>query len=116
MKDKNQHLQSLIKEARLGGGQDKIDKIHAKNCLTARERIDLLLDKDSFGEFDMLKQHRCIDFGMDDKQFLGDGVVCGMGTVDGRVVCVFSYDFTIFGGSLSETMAEKICKVMDTAA
>lgn len=114
--DKVDILTQKRKDARLGGGQDRIDKIHAKNSLTARERIDYFLDDGSFEEFDMFKTHRCQDFGMEKRQIPGDGVVVGHGTVKGRVVCVFAYDFTIFGGSLSKTMAEKICKVMETAA
>lgn len=114
--DKNENLAQLITSAKLGGGQDRIDKIHAKDLLTARERVDYLLDSYSFEEFDMFKNHRCTDFDMDKKQIPGDGVVIGHGTIDGRVVFVFSYDFTVHGGSLSETVAEKICKVMDMAA
>lgn len=115
MNDQLEHLQKLRAEARLGGGQQRIDKQHAKGSLTARERIDLLLDKGSFEEFDMLKTHRCTDFGMEAQKFLGDGVVTGHGTVNGRIVYVFAQDFTVLGGSLSETLAEKICKVMDLA-
>ena len=100
-------------QARLGGGQKAIDKQHARGKYTARERIDMLLDEGSFEEFDMFKLHRCHNFGMDKKQYLGDGVVAGSGTVDGRLVYIFAQDFTVNGGSLSETMAEKICKVMD---
>lgn len=109
------HLMKLRDEARLGGGQDRIDKQHSKGSLTARERIDLLLDPGSFEEFDMFKTHRCRDFGMDEQVFPGDGVVTGYGTVNGRVVYVFAQDFTVLGGSLSETFAEKICKIMDLA-
>jgi propionyl-CoA carboxylase beta chain len=87
----------------------------AKGKLTARERIELLLDDDSFEEWDMFKEHRCVDFGMDAESTPGDGVVTGYGTINGRLVFVFSQDFTVFGGSLSETHAEKICKVMDQA-
>jgi len=89
--------------------------MHSLGRLTARERIDLLLDKDSFEEFDMFKTHRCRDFGMDSKKFPGDGVITGYGTIDGRVVYVFAQDFTVLGGSLSETFAEKVCKIMDLA-
>jgi propionyl-CoA carboxylase beta chain len=110
-----EHLRKLRAEAHLGGGQDRIDKQHAKGLMTARERIDLLLDKGSFEEFDMFKTHRCRDFDMDKQVYLGDGVVTGHGTVDGRVVYVFAQDFTVLGGSLSETFAEKICKIMDLA-
>ena len=101
--------------ARMGGGQNRIDAQHAKGKLTARERIDLLLDDDSFEEFDMFKAHRCVDFGMDEQQYPGDGVVTGWGTINGRMIYVYSQDFTVFGGSLSETHAEKICKIMDMA-
>ena len=101
--------------ARIGGGQERIDAQHARGKLTARERIDLLLDPGSFVEMDMYVTHRCQDFGMDKKKVLGDGVVTGYGTVDGRHVYVFSQDFTVFGGSLAEGHAQKICKVMDMA-
>jgi len=101
--------------ARLGGGQKRIDTQHSKGKLTARERIEVLLDEGSFEEFDMFKAHRCTDFGMDKTQMPGDGVVTGWGTINGRMVYVFSQDFTVFGGSLSETHAEKICKIMDMA-
>ena len=113
--DQLDHLHKLRAEARLGGGQQRIDKQHEKGSLTARERIDLLLDKGSFEEFDMFKTHRCRDFGMDRLVYPGDGVVTGHGTVDGRTVYVFAQDFTVLGGSLSETFAEKICKIMDLA-
>ena len=101
--------------ARLGGGEKAIDKQHQRGKYTARERIDMLLDAGSFEEYDMFKLHRCTNFGMEKKQFLGDGVVTGSGTIDGRLVFVFAQDFTVNGGSLSETMAQKICKVMDLA-
>src|SRR5690242_13982976 len=101
--------------ARAGGGQRRIEAQHAKGKLSARERIDLLLDRDSFEEWDMFVEHRCIDFGMAEQQVPGDGVVTGHGTINGRLVFVFSQDFTVFGGSLSEAHAEKICKVMDRA-
>ena len=100
---------------RLGGGQARIDRQHAAGKLTARERIDLLLDTGSFVELDALVAHRCQDFGMEQQRIPGDGVVSGYGTIDGRLVYVFAQDFTVFGGSLSETNAEKICKVMDLA-
>ena len=109
------HLKKLREEACLGGGQQRIDKHHEKGLMTARERIDLLLDKGSFEEFDIFKTHRSRDFGMDKQVFLGDGVITGHGTVDGRIVYVFAQDFTVLGGSLSETFAEKICKIMDLA-
>ena len=101
--------------ARLGGGQRRIDSQHAKGKLTARERVELLLDEASFEEFDMFVAHRCNEFGMADDRPAGDGVVTGWGTVNGRMVYVFSQDFTVFGGSLSETHAQKICKIMDMA-
>ncbi len=113
--DKIQKLIDLRTEAKLGGGQKRIDSQHAKGKLTARERIEALLDDGSFEEFDMFVTHRCVNFGMETKKFMGDGVVTGHGTIDGRVVYVFSKDFTVLGGSLSETMAAKICKVMDMA-
>jgi propionyl-CoA carboxylase beta chain len=101
--------------ARLGGGKKRIDAQHAKGKLTARERIELLLDPDSFEEWDMFKEHRCTDFGMEKQTVPGDGVVTGYGTINGRLVFIFSQDFTVFGGALSEAHAEKICKVMDHA-
>ncbi len=101
--------------ARLGGGQRRIDAQHSKGKLTARERLEILLDENSFEEFDMFVEHRCIDFGMEQSTIPGDGVVTGHGTIEGRQVFVFSQDFTVFGGSLSEAHAEKICKVMDMA-
>jgi acetyl-CoA carboxylase carboxyltransferase component len=113
--DKIQKLIDQRAKARLGGGQDKIDSQHAKGKFTARERIELLLDEGSFEEFDMFVTHRCTNFGMEKNKILGDGVVTGHGTIDGRIVYVFSQDFTVFGGSLSETFAQKICKVMDMA-
>ena len=101
--------------ARLGGGQKRIDAQHAKGKLTARERIEVLLDPGSFEEIDMYVEHNCVDFGMDAEHIPGDGVVTGSGTINGRLVFLFSQDFTVFGGSLSERHAEKICKVMDNA-
>ncbi|MCB9919809.1 MAG: acyl-CoA carboxylase subunit beta [Planctomycetes bacterium] len=98
-----------------GGGQDRIQKQHEKGKLTARERVELLVDPESFREIDRFVTHRCRDFDMEDKQFLGDGVVTGSATVDGRQILLFSQDFTVFGGSLSESNAAKICKVMDQA-
>ncbi|WP_068635868.1 acyl-CoA carboxylase subunit beta [Thauera butanivorans] len=115
MQDIIRQLEEKREKARLGGGQKRIDAQHAKGKLTARERIQLLLDDDSFEEWDMFKEHRCNDFGMSADHTPGDGVVTGYGTVNGRLVFVFSQDFTVFGGSLSETHAEKICKVMDHA-
>ncbi len=101
--------------ARLGGGEQRIASQHAKGKLSARERIELLLDADSFEEWDMFKEHRCTDFGMAEQSVPGDGVVTGYGTINGRLMFVFSQDFTVFGGSLSEAHAEKICKLMDHA-
>ncbi|MBP6428910.1 MAG: acyl-CoA carboxylase subunit beta [Bacteroidales bacterium] len=113
--DKIKQLLDKRAEAKLGGGQKRIDAQHAKGKLTARERIEILLDEGSFEEFDMFVTHRCTDFNMQDKTFLSDGVVTGYGTIDGRLIYVFSQDFTVFGGSLSESFAKKICKVMDQA-
>lgn len=115
MKDILDQLDQRRATARLGGGQRRIDAQHAKGKLTARERIELLLDEGSFEEFDMFVAHRCTDFGMEADRPAGDGVVTGWGTVNGRMVYVFSQDFTVFGGSLSETHAQKICKIMDMA-
>lgn len=108
-------LIKLREEARMGGGQKRIDAQHAKGKYTARERIQMLLDEDSFEEFDMFVTHRCYDFGMEASHTYGDGVVTGYGTIEGRLVYVFAQDFTVSGGSLSKTMSEKICKVMDMA-
>ncbi len=108
-------LEAKRKQARLGGGQARIDKQHAKGKLTARERIELLVDEGSFEEYDTFVAHRCTDFGMENDRPMGDGVVTGWGTVNGRLIYVFSQDFTVFGGSLSETHAQKICKIMDMA-
>ena len=113
--EKIKELVEKREQARLGGGQKAIDKQHARGKYTARERIEMLVDKDSFEEYDMFKLHRCHNFGMEKKQFLGDGVVAGSATIDGRLVYVYAQDFTVNGGSLSETMAQKICKVMDMA-
>ena len=115
MKEVLEELERRRAEARVGGGQARIDAQHKRGKLTARERIDLLLDENSFEEFDMYVEHRCADFGMEKSKIPGDGVVTGYGTVNGRLVFVFSQDFTVFGGSLSEAHAEKICKVMDQA-
>lgn len=108
-------LQDKIKQANLGGGQARIDSQHKKGKLTARERIHFLMDEGSFEEIGMMVTHRSTDFGMEHEQYLGDGVVTGYGTINGRLTYVFSQDFTVFGGSLSETHAEKICKLMDMA-
>ena len=115
MKHIIEQLEQKRTAARLGGGQRRIDAQHAKGRLTARERIDVLLDGGSFEEWDMFVEHRCTDFGMDDNHIPGDGVVTGYGTINGRLVFVFSQDFTVFGGALSEAHAEKICKLMDQA-
>ena len=111
--EKVQRLIALREQARLGGGEKAIEKQHARGKYTARERIAQLLDEGSFEEFDMFVQHRCTNFGMDKKHYLGDGVVTGYGTIDGRLVYVFAQDFTVSAGSLSETMAQNICKLMD---
>lgn len=108
-------LKEIRVSSELGGGIDKINKQHQKGKLTARERLNLLLDDDSFQEYDKLKTHRCVEFDMNDEKYYGDGVVTGHGLIYGRKVFVFSQDFTVFGGSLSETNAQKICKVMDMA-
>ena len=115
MKDILQELEDRRTLARLGGGQRRIDAQHARGKLTARERIELLLDEGSFEEFDMFVTHRSTDFGIEADRPYGDGVVTGWGTINGRMVYVFSQDFTVFGGSLSETHAQKICKIMDMA-
>jgi propionyl-CoA carboxylase beta chain len=115
MKDILRELEDRREQARLGGGQPRIDSQHAKGKLTARERIDLLLDEGSFEEYDMFVTHRCVDFGMAKSKPRGDGVVTGWGTINGRMVYVFSQDFTVLGGSVSETHAAKICKIMDMA-
>ncbi|EBA02331.1 propionyl-CoA carboxylase, beta subunit [Rhodobacterales bacterium HTCC2150] len=110
-----QELEDRRDVARIGGGQRRIDAQHAKGKLTARERLDLLLDEGSFEEFDMFVAHRCVEFGMEENRPSGDGVITGWGTINGRMVYVYSQDFTVFGGSLSETHAQKICKIMDMA-
>lgn len=115
MRDVLEQLEKKRAAARLGGGEQRIRAQHAKGKLTARERLEVLLDPNSFEEWDMFKEHRCHDFGLNQQQIPGDGVVIGHGTIYGRKVFVFSQDFTVFGGSLSETQAEKICKVMDQA-
>src|SRR5262249_22070720 len=103
------------REALLGGGEERIKRQHAEGKLTARERIEHLVDPGSFVEFDRFKVHRCTDFGMEDRKIYGDGVVTGHGTIDGRLVFLFSQDFTVFGGSLSGAFAEKVVKIMDLA-
>ncbi|WP_209425351.1 acyl-CoA carboxylase subunit beta [Pararhodobacter sp. SW119] len=115
MKDILSELESRRQSARLGGGERRIAAQHAKGKLTARERVELLLDEGSFEEFDTFVAHRCTDFRMEQDRPYGDGVVTGWGTINGRQVYVFSQDFTVFGGSLSETHAQKICKIMDMA-
>ncbi len=108
-------LEKRRQEALLGGGQERIDKQHKDGKLTARERIDLLFDPGTFVELDRFVTHRCTDFGMENKKFWGDGVVTGYGKIEGRLVYVFSQDFTVFGGALGMAFADKICKVMDLA-
>lgn len=115
MKEKQKILEDKLAASRIGGGQERIDKQHAKGKLTARERAHFLLDDGSFEEMGALVTHRTKDFGMEKQIFYGDGVVTGYGTINGRQVCVFAQDFTVFGGALSETHAEKICKIMDMA-
>ncbi len=115
MRDIIGELETRREQARLGGGQKRINAQHAKGKLTARERLELLLDVGSFEEYDMFVTHRCTDFEMDQTKMAGDGVVTGWGTINGRMVYVYSQDFTVFGGSLSETHARKICKVMEMA-
>ncbi|MCH8082555.1 MAG: acyl-CoA carboxylase subunit beta [Proteobacteria bacterium] len=115
MKDILERLEKKRRQARLGGGAKRIATQHQRGKLTARERIDLLVDEGSFEEFDMFVEHRCTDFGMEKNKVPGDGVVTGHGEINGRPVYVFSQDFTVFGGSLSATHAEKICKIMDMA-
>lgn len=115
LEEKLKKLKEMRETAKLGGGQKRIDSQHKKGKLTARERLDLLLDDGSFEEFDMFVTHRTKEFGLEKEKYLGDGVVTGYGTIDGRLVFVFSQDFTVFGGTLSESFAEKICKIMDAA-
>lgn len=115
MKDKLQLLEDKIQEAQLGGGEKRIEAQHGKNKLTARERIHFFLDEGSFEEIGMLVTHRSTNFGLDKQKFLGDGVITGYGTVNGRLVYVFAQDFTVLGGSLAEAHAQKICRIMDMA-
>ncbi len=115
MQDILEELQKRREEARLGGGEERISAQHARGKLTARERLELLLDAGSFEEYDMFVEHRCTDFGMAERKVPGDGVVTGWGTINGRLVYVFAKDFTVFGGSLSETHAQKMVKIMDLA-
>ncbi|RLI59411.1 MAG: methylmalonyl-CoA carboxyltransferase, partial [Candidatus Thorarchaeota archaeon] len=113
--DKFEKLKEMRERAREGGGKERIKKQHDQGKYTARERIEKLLDPGSFVEIDEFVVHRCTDFGMEERKFLGDGVITGYGTIDGRKVFVFSQDFTVFGGSLSEMFGKKICKIMDMA-
>jgi acetyl-CoA carboxylase carboxyltransferase component len=115
LKEKLEHLEAMRSRAKLGGGQDRIDDQHKKGKLTARERIELLVDPHSFEEFDAFVTHRSSDFGLAEKKILGDGVVTGCGKINGRLAYIFSQDFTVFGGSLSEAHAEKICKIIKMA-
>jgi acetyl-CoA carboxylase carboxyltransferase component len=115
VKEKIQKLRQLREQAKLGGGKDRIEEQHKRGKLTARERVELLLDPNSFVELDPYVTHICTDFGMAEKKIPGDGVVTGYGTIDGRLVYVFSQDFTVFGGSLGEMFAKKVCKIMDLA-
>jgi propionyl-CoA carboxylase beta chain len=115
MQDKLKELQQLKDKALEGGGIHRIEKQHEKGKLTARERIELLLDRGTFEEIGMLKEHRSFDFGMENQQYLGDGVITGYGKVEGRLIYLYAQDFTVFGGALSETHAEKICRIMDLA-
>ena len=115
MKKNIEELEIRKQAAKLGGGKNRIEKQHAKGKLTARERIEILIDEGTFEELDMFVEHRAVDFGMEEQKIPGDGVVTGYGKINGRLVYVFSQDFTVFGGSLSEAHAEKICKVMDLA-
>jgi len=113
--EKIARLRELREKARLGGGPERIKRQHEKGKLTARERLEALLDPGSFVELDAFVVHRCYDFGLDERRYLGDGVVTGYGTIDGRLVFVFAHDFTVFGGSLGEMFAKKVCKIMDLA-
>src|SRR6266850_6736460 len=116
LKENIEQLNRLTREAEAGGGEERLKKQHAQGRMTARERVEFLLDRGSFVELDKFKTHRITDFDMAERKVPGDGVVTGYGTIDGRQVCVFSHDFTVFGGSLSGAFAEKVCKVMDLAA
>ena len=115
VKENIQRMRELSRQAELGGGEERLRRQRESGRLTARERVEFLLDRGSFTELDKFKTHRCTDFGMDERRIPGDGVITGYGTIDGRQVCVFSQDFTVFGGSLSGAFAEKVCKVMDLA-
>ncbi|MCB1508661.1 MAG: methylmalonyl-CoA carboxyltransferase, partial [Hyphomicrobiaceae bacterium] len=113
MKDILDELERRRSVARAGGGERRIEAQHKRGKLTARERLEVLLDEGSFEEYDMFVEHRCTDFGMADTKYAGDGVVTGWGTINGRPIYVFAKDFTVFGGSLSETHARKITKIQD---
>src|SRR6478752_30636 len=115
MREKLELLERRVAESEQGGGEKRVKAQHAKGKLSARERLDLLLDEGTFVEFDRFVVHRSTDFGLEEQKVYGDGVVTGYGRIDGRLVYVFSQDFTVLGGSLSETFAEKICKIMDLA-
>src|SRR5512141_1292531 len=115
MREKLELLERRRAESEKGGGEKRVKAQHAKGKLSARERLDLLLDEGSFTELDRFVVHRSHDFGLEDEQYYGDGVITGYGRIEGRLVYVFSQDFTVFGGSLSESFAEKICKIMDLA-
>src|SRR5487761_1282326 len=115
LKENIERMNQLSRQAEGGGGEERLKKQRQNGRMTARERIEFLLDRGSFVELDKFKTHRCTDFGMGEKRIPGDGVVTGYGTVDGRQICVFSQDSTVFGGSLSGAFAEKVCKVMDLA-
>ncbi|MFB6186058.1 MAG: acyl-CoA carboxylase subunit beta, partial [Halobacteriaceae archaeon] len=115
MEDRIEELREKHEEAELGGGKERIEQQHERGKMTARERIEYFLDDDTFTEFDKLRTHRSHNFDMEEKQIKGDGVVTGYGKVNGRKVFVFAHDFTVFGGSLGEVFAEKVCKVMDKA-
>ena len=114
--EKLEELRKLREQSALGGGQHRIDQQHERGKLTARERIAVLMDEDTFQELDPFVTHRASDLGLADKLFLGDAVVTGYGRVNGRLTFIFSQDFTVFGGSVSEVVGDKICKVMDLAA
>src|SRR6202049_1797820 len=116
LKENLDQMRELSRQAELGGGQERLKRQRESGRMTARERVEFLLDRGSFVELDKFKTHRCTDFEMAERKVPGDGVVTGCGTIDGRQVGVFSQDFTVFGGSLSGAFAEKVCKIMDFAA
>ena len=115
LKENIERMNRLSRQAENGGGEERLKKQRQNGRMTARERVEFLLDRGSFVELDKFKTHRITDFDMESKKIPGDGVITGYGTIDGRQVCVFSHDFTVFGGSLSGAFAEKVCKVMDLA-